>query len=233
MRLFFVSASHTSCQAEAGGLQFQRVNHHMKFRLPAAQDFHAGHAGNLEKTRLQLIIRRLPKRHDVAAGTGEADANDGKGRERHALNFRVGGRRQITADLREPPQHIQLGLRHVHMPVEEDIDLGRTALGGRTHGERARNVFHRLFDGPRYRRHHFVGGHDAVVHENDDARKIGLRKNRRRHAQRGENSRQTQGRRDERDGQRVLCGEPAQRRNDIGLHLALDELVDVSPPAAF
>ena len=50
--------------------------------------------------------------------------------------------------------------------------------------------------------------------------KIRLRKNRRRHAQRRQNTRQAQRHRDERDGQRVPRGEPAQGRNDVGLHCA-------------
>ena len=60
-RLFFVSASLTSCQTEAGGLQFQRVHDDVIFRRAAAGDFHARHAGNLEEARLQFVIRRLPQ----------------------------------------------------------------------------------------------------------------------------------------------------------------------------
>ena len=48
-------------QAEAGGLQFQRVHDDVKFRRVAAGDFHARHAGNLEEARLQFVIRRLPQ----------------------------------------------------------------------------------------------------------------------------------------------------------------------------
>jgi hypothetical protein len=116
----------------------------------------------------------------------------------------------LAVDLRQPAQHIKLGLHHVHMPVEENVDFRRTPPCGRTDAHRSRDVLHGLFDGTRDGRHHFVGRHDAVVHQDDNTREIGLRENRRRHVQRREDSRQAQGRRDERDGQRMPDGKAAE-----------------------
>ena len=72
---------------------------------------------------------------------------------------------------------------HVRRPVEEHVDVRRTAAGGRTDVDRAGDVLHRLFDRPRDGGHHLVGRHDAVVDQDHDAGKVGLGKDRRGHRQ--------------------------------------------------
>ena len=59
-----------------------------------------------------------------------------------------------------------------------------------------------------------------------DAREIGPRENRRWRVQRGKEARQAQRHRDERDGNRVTRGKPAQAGGFFGTHCADPELVD-------
>jgi len=66
-------------------------------------------------------------------------------------------------------------VENVHVPAEEDADLRGAARRHRPHGRDARNNADRLFDGPGDPEHLDIHGRDAVVNQDDDARKIGLR----------------------------------------------------------
>ena len=67
-------------------------------------------------------------------------------------------------------------LENVDIPIQEEIDVGSAALRRRANALDARYAVHRFFDGPCDRDEHLRGRHDAVINDDDDARKIGLRK---------------------------------------------------------
>src|SRR5437867_2378686 len=98
----------------------------------------------------------------------------GDRREVHAVNLGPGGAGQRIADLREAAEDIKLRPHHVHLPGEEQVNLGRASTCGGTDRLAPGNVLHRLLDGPGERGHHFVGWHYAVVHHDDNAWEVGL-----------------------------------------------------------
>ena len=51
-------------------------------------------------------------------------------REGQPEDSRLGGGGELAADLRQPTEDVELRAHHVHLPGEEDVDLGRTAAGG-------------------------------------------------------------------------------------------------------
>src|SRR5665213_762737 len=120
------------------------------------------------------------------------------------------------------------------MPVKKHINLRRTASGGRTNGNRAGDVFHCFLDWPGDASHHFIRGHDAIIHQDDDAGEVGLRKYGRRSVPRRVHANQTEHSRHERNGQRVFCRKPAQTCAAFGIHGGAAELVcDASVLAGF
>ena len=94
------------------------------------------------------------------------------------------GGRQRLLHLAERRIHQLQRAEHVHVPVEEEADLGRAAAGGGAHGHQAGNAVDRVFDRLGDGDLHLLDRHDAVVHADDDARKIGLGKDRDRHLER-------------------------------------------------
>ncbi len=164
---------------------------------PAAHDVHPGHALDPQEPRIEVVAGLLPEFGDVPRLARQADADDREGGEGEPVDGELGRGRQRAADLGKPAQDVEFGLDHVGGPVEEDVDGRRASAGRRADVGRAGDVLHRLFDGPSDRGHHLVGRHHAVVDEDHDARKIGLRKDRRRHYVGGIAAGQTQGRREE------------------------------------
>ncbi len=168
-------------QGQARGVQPHRVHHHVVLRRAAAHEVDPRDAGDAQEARLQLVARGLPETRDVALRAGQADAEDGKGREGEPPDRRRRRRRQLAADLAEAAQHVELRLLHVDFPVEEDVHLRGAAPGRRTHLHDTRDVFHRFFDRPGDGGHHLVAGHDAVVDQHDAPREVRLREDGGRH----------------------------------------------------
>ncbi len=73
---------------------------------------------------------------------------------------------------------------HVHVPVEEQVDLRRAAAGDGLHVVEARHRVDGFLDGPRHGDQHLIDGHDAVLHAEHNAREIGFRENRHGNAER-------------------------------------------------
>ncbi len=120
----------------------------------------------------------------------------------------LGRVRQGAADLRHAAEHVQFRLDHIRPPREEDIDFRRAATGGGPDIHRTGDVVHGFFNGPCDRGHHFIGRHDAVVHENDHAREVGFRKDGSRHMLGGVQAGQTQDKRGKQDDFAVAGGKP-------------------------
>ena len=200
-----MSASLIWPEAQSSRLEARRIDDDVELRRSPSHEVDPRDAGNLEKPRLQGVAGRLPQRRQIARLTRETDADDRKRRERQPEDRGRRRRGQRASDLRETPDHVELRLDHVDGPVEEDVDLRRPASGRGLHAGRARNVLHGLFDGPRDRRHHLVGRHHAVVHENHDARKIGPGKHRRWQLQRAVDASRAERRAHERGGDGVAC----------------------------
>src|ERR1035438_9886822 len=69
---------------------------------------------------------------------------------------------------------------HVHFPRKEQVDFHLPAAGNGLHQPHSLHAVHGFFNRPRYRHQHLVDGRDAVIHADDDARKIRRRKHRHR-----------------------------------------------------
>ena len=82
----------------------------------------------------------------------------------------VGGR--LLCDSRHRRIDILKRLDHVDVPVEEQVDFGRSAARNGTNLLNSGNAIDRLFDRPRDGHFHLLDRHYAVVHADDDARKI-------------------------------------------------------------
>ena len=162
-----------------------------------------------QDARLEFVARRFPEFRARALRTCEADADNRKRGEREPPDGRARRRRERGTDLTEPAVDVELGLDHVDLPVEEDTDLGRSAAGGGANGDGAGNILHRFLDGTCNGGHHLVRWHHAIIHQNDDAREIGLRENRRRHAQGAQYAGDAGGDGDESDREPVPDGERA------------------------
>ena len=133
-------------QGQAGRLQPDGIDDDVVFGRAAADEVHAGDAGDPQEARLEVVAGRLPELGEVAAWAGQADADDREGGERQPVDLGLGRGRQRAADLGQPAEHVELGLDHVDLPVEEDVDLGRAAAGRRADRGDAGDVLHRLFD---------------------------------------------------------------------------------------
>ena len=162
----------------------------MILRRATAHEVHPRNAGDAQEARLEVIARQLPQLGDLALRAGKADADDGEGIEREPPHRRLRVRRQAGLELRNAVEHVELAFDHVHLPVEKHVHLRAAAARGRAHLHHAGNVLHRLLDRPRDGGHHFVGGHDAAVNQDDAARKLRFREHRRRHPQRANRRRQ-------------------------------------------
>jgi hypothetical protein len=187
-------------EAEVRSLQPARVHDDVVLRRAPAHQVHARHARDAEEARLEVVTGNLPQLGDAALRTGEAHPDDRERGEGQPPDRRARGRRQRRTDLCKAAVHVKLRLDHVDVPVEEDADLRRTAPRRGADRDRTGDVLHRLFDGPRDGRHHLVGRHHAVVHEDDDAREIRLREYRRRHPERRVDPGAAEGNADESDG---------------------------------
>ena len=107
-------------------------------------------------------------------------AEDGEGGEGEAVGGDVPRWLARSAALWMSAASVELkGLEHVHVPVEEEADLGGAAAGGGAHGDEAGDAVDGVFDGLGDGDLHLLDGHDAVVDADDDAREIGLREDRR------------------------------------------------------
>ncbi len=67
---------------------------------------------------------------------------------------------------------------HVNVPVEEEADFRRASAGVAAHGEQAWDAVDGVLDGLGDRDLHLLNRHHAVVDANDDARKVGIGKDR-------------------------------------------------------
>ncbi len=87
-------------------------------------------------------------------------------------------RRQRRLDSGQRGVHQFQRAVHVHVPGEEQVDLGGAAAGD---GPQMIEALHRVdcfFDGPRHLHHHLVDGEDPGIHADHDARKVGAREDR-------------------------------------------------------
>ena len=112
-------------QGQAESRETQRIHDHLILGRLSADQFHARHTGNAEKFWLQVVTREFPQRRNVPPGRGEADADDGKCREVHPINFSLRGGGKGMPDLSEAAEDVKLRLPHVHLPGKEEIYLGR------------------------------------------------------------------------------------------------------------
>ena len=175
----------------------------MVFGSAAADEVDTGDAGDPEEADLEIVARLLPELDDAARAARQADAEDGEGRKGQAEDRGFDRRGQRRPGLREAAEDVELRLDHIDGPIEEHADLGGTAPGRRADLGDATDVLHRLFDRARDGGHHLVGRHDPIIDEDDDAREIRLREDRRRERQSGIGPGQAKREADEDDGDGV------------------------------
>ena len=120
----------------------------MKFRFLAALHNDRRNAFQTIEARLHLIRRHLPQlglRHGVGR---EAIADDGKSREGQAVRLNLRGRGKLGLHPGNRGVHVLQRLEHVHVPAEEQIDLGRSPAGNRAHSQQSGHAVDGLFNGP-------------------------------------------------------------------------------------
>ena len=93
------------------------------------------------------------------------------------MGFHLGGRRKFRLQAGHNCVHALQRQNHVGLPVKVQIDLGRTAARYGCHFLETRNAVHGFFDGTSDGDQHLVDGHYAVVHTDDNAGKVRIRKN--------------------------------------------------------
>src|ERR1019366_2338547 len=114
----------------------------------------------------------------------QAVSQNGKSGEGQPVGPDLRRGRYRRLDARHSRVHQFQGAEHVHFPIEEQVDFGRTAAGDGPNAVQPLHGVEGFLDGPRYRDQHLVDGHDAVIHADDHARKIGGRKDRHRDGER-------------------------------------------------
>ena len=75
-------------------------------------------------------------------------------------------------------------LEHVHVPIEEQINLSGTAAGNGLHTLQPRDAVYSLFHRTGNGDHHLVNWHHPVINADDDAGEICFRENGDRNGQR-------------------------------------------------
>ena len=173
------------CRRSTSGAQhLRRIDRDVEFRPLPALDEHAGDAVQPIQPRLDVVGGQLPEirlRHRVGR---QAVADDREAREIEAMRLDLRGRRQAALHARHRGVDQLQRLEHVDVPVEEQVDLGRTAAGHRSDVLEARDGPDRLLERPRDRHLHLLDRHHAVVDADDDAREVGRRKHGHRKRQR-------------------------------------------------
>ena len=155
------------------------VDEHVVLAQLPAQHLHAGHAIDPRHRRTERDLGEVAQRSGIALRRRDAvadDREDRKGEPVGPLDRRTG--RQPGGELRHLRLHDLQRLHDVGLPVEEEIDLRRTAprrrLDARDPGDAAHGFLDRLGHGDEG----LLRGSDAVLRDDDDARKVGLRKQR-------------------------------------------------------
>ena len=192
-------------EGDAGGLQPGEIGDDVELGHLAALHDDGADAGDAIQRRLQVVGGDLPEprlRDGVFAAVvgGERVAEDGKGGEGEAVGGDAGGGGQRLLHLGERRIDELQRAEHVHVPVEEEADLGRSAAGGGAHGQQAGNAVDGVFDGLGDGDLHLLDRHDAVVDADDDARKVGLGKDGDRHLKGGVDAGEGEDDEEEEDG---------------------------------
>ena len=190
----------------------------MELRLLPSLNDDRGNAIEPVQARLDFIGRHLPSLV-WAHGVGrQAVANDGKAGEGHAMRFDLRRGRQLGLHARQRGVHILQRLEHVDVPVEEEVDFGRSAAGDGTDILQSRHTIHGFFEWPRDGDHHLIDGHHAVIDPDQDSRKIRGGKNRNRDGE-GEISADQCERHGQKDDGPRMAREPVGRIAVSGGHL--------------
>ena len=150
----------------------RRIGRDLKLRLLSSLHQNAGHPIQPVQPRLELIGGQFPKLRLRNFVRGEAVTQNRKARKIKPMRINLSRRRQRALDSRNRGFHLLQRQHHVYAPVEVQIDFRRTAAGNRVHLLQSLNAIDRFLDGPRNRHFHLVDGHDAIVHADDNSRKV-------------------------------------------------------------
>src|SRR5437867_670016 len=148
----------------------------MKFRLLPSLNHDSCHAAQPIEPRFNVIGRQLPQVRLWNLVRRQAVANDWKTGEVHPVRFDFGGRGKAALDTRHCGIHQLQGFDHVHVPVEEQIDIGGAPARDGTNRLQPGDDVDGLLDGPRDGHFHLLDGHNAVIHTDFDKRKVRRRK---------------------------------------------------------
>src|SRR5258708_2143337 len=155
-----------------GFQQFRRIRRDLELGFGAALYHDRGHAAHAIQTRSDLVRCHLP---ELGLGNFVRCQAVTHNRKRSdcqsmALDLRSGGKLGRNLGKRRVNQLERL--EHVHLPVEEEIDLCRAPAGNGANGLQSLHTMNCLLHRARHRHHHLVNRHDSVVNGDDDARKI-------------------------------------------------------------
>ena len=105
---------------------------------------------------------------------------------------------------------------NVDAPIEEEGDFGGAAGGGGAYGDEPGDAVDGVLDGFGDGDLHLLDGHDAVIDADDDAGKVGLRKDRDGNLKRGVDAGEGEGEQKEEDGLGVTERARSAARRDRG-----------------
>ena len=148
----------------------------MELRDLAALHSDGADAGDAVERRFELVGGELPELGLRELIGGEAVAEDGEGGEGEAVGGDDGGGGKSLTDTAESGIDQLQRAEHVDAPVEEEAYLRRASAGGGAYGDQAGNGVYGVLDGLGDGHLHLLDRHDTVVDADDDAGKVGLRK---------------------------------------------------------
>ena len=197
-------------------VQLLGLDQNVVLGLAAAHDARLGDSGEAVEPGGQVVVGEIPQVGGRARRRRDAEADHGKDGEGQAVDVEAGRRGERRRDLGDPALHEVQRVEDVDVPAEENADLGGAACGDRAYRRDPRHQTDRLLDRARYAQHLDVDGSDAVVDQYDDAREIGLRKDRDRELEDAEDSGQREGEDDQDEGAAVGLDERSQPARHFG-----------------
>ena len=164
--------------------QLGGIDPDFELRLLAALHDDGRYAGHAVQARLEIVGRQLPQPRLRNRVGRQAVAHDRERGEGEPVGGDLRGRRQLRLDARQRGVDALQRLEHVHLPREEQIDLGRPAAGDRPHALESLHAVDRFLDRTRDGHLHLIDRRDAVVDADDDAREVDFGKHRDRNRRR-------------------------------------------------
>src|SRR6516164_4054257 len=162
---------------DTGRVKPRRIGSDLKLGDASALHQDGGDAVQAIDARLEIVGGNFPEFVLGNAVRRQAVADDGKGSKRQAMGFDLGARGKFGLEAGDNGVDALQRKDHVGLPVEEEIDFSRTAARNGDDFLQAGNTVYSFFERAGNRDQHLIDRHDTVVDSDEDAWKVGVRKN--------------------------------------------------------